>query len=316
MSDADGTADRGRATRARRRSRPDAAPPSAPRPEPAMSTASAARFGARSRRRDERHGAGADHRSLRTRGLDPVHRTNRLRNDARQPDARARRGGGIHAHHRQRPFGRRRRRARLAERALPAGDRGTRSRRRPRRTAPEPIAPSAAAPAHHRVPARRPRLLALGLPPELTPSTAVKGDLRTALCQRLAQLPPPPMLPRTSGVVIAIVGIGTAPIALGPTTRRRARHRSRARVARDARGDERRLAPRGGGGVPPQLPAARRADDRRVQHRLRPRAARVGAPHPRPARADDHVGRRRRVGASPKTSGTASRCSAAWTSSR
>jgi hypothetical protein len=42
----------------------------------------------------------------------------------------------------------------------------------------------------------------------------VKGDLRTALCQRLAQLPPPPMLPRTSGVVIAIVGIGTAPIAL------------------------------------------------------------------------------------------------------
>jgi hypothetical protein len=31
----------------------------------------------------------------------------------------------------------------------------------------------------------------------------VTGDLRTALCQRLAQLPPPPLLPRTTGVVIA-----------------------------------------------------------------------------------------------------------------
>ncbi len=59
-----------------------------------------------------------------------------------------------------------------------------------------------------------PRLVALGLPVDLAPSTAVTGDLRTALCQRLAQLPPPPVLPRTTGVVIAIVGIGTAPIAL------------------------------------------------------------------------------------------------------
>ena len=58
------------------------------------------------------------------------------------------------------------------------------------------------------------RLRALGLPAELSPSTAVTGDLRTALCQRLAQLPPPPLLPRTTGVMIAIVGIGTAPIAL------------------------------------------------------------------------------------------------------
>ncbi len=73
---------------------------------------------------------------------------------------------------------------------------------------PAPVAPGIAAP-----PAD-PRLLALGLPAELTPSTAVTGDLRTALCQRLAQLPPPPVLPRTTGVVIAIVGIGTAPIAL------------------------------------------------------------------------------------------------------
>jgi hypothetical protein len=64
------------------------------------------------------------------------------------------------------------------------------------------------------VPQADARLLALGLPADLAPSTAVTGDLRTALCQRLAQLPPPPVLPRTTGVVIAIVGIGTAPIAL------------------------------------------------------------------------------------------------------
>jgi hypothetical protein len=64
------------------------------------------------------------------------------------------------------------------------------------------------------LPQADPRLIALGLPVDLAPSTAVTGDLRTALCQRLAQLPPPPLLPRTTGVVIAIVGIGTAPIAL------------------------------------------------------------------------------------------------------
>jgi hypothetical protein len=63
-------------------------------------------------------------------------------------------------------------------------------------------------------PGSDPRLLALGLPPELAPSTAARNDLRTALVQRLAQLPAPPMLPRTNGVLIAIVGIGTAPIAL------------------------------------------------------------------------------------------------------
>jgi hypothetical protein len=70
------------------------------------------------------------------------------------------------------------------------------------------------APGSGLVPPADARLLALGLPAELAPSTAVTGDLRTALCQRLAQLPPPPLLPRTTGVVIAIVGIGTAPIAL------------------------------------------------------------------------------------------------------
>jgi hypothetical protein len=75
--------------------------------------------------------------------------------------------------------------------------------------APAPVAPGMAL-----LPQGDARLLALGLPSELAPSTAVTGDLRTALCQRLAQLPPPPVLPRTTGVVIAIVGIGTAPIAL------------------------------------------------------------------------------------------------------
>jgi hypothetical protein len=58
------------------------------------------------------------------------------------------------------------------------------------------------------------RLRALGLPHELVPSQAAAADLRTALFQRLSQLPPPPMIPRTAGVVVAVVGIGTAPIAL------------------------------------------------------------------------------------------------------
>lgn len=57
------------------------------------------------------------------------------------------------------------------------------------------------------------RFVALGLPPELVPSTVV-DDVRTALFQRLAQLPPPPPLPRINGVVIAVVGIGTAPISI------------------------------------------------------------------------------------------------------
>jgi hypothetical protein len=81
--------------------------------------------------------------------------------------------------------------------------------------APAPTSTSAAAVSETTLlPQGDARLLALGLPMELAPSTAVTGDLRTALCQRLAQLPPPPVLPRTTGVVIAIVGIGTAPIAL------------------------------------------------------------------------------------------------------
>jgi hypothetical protein len=58
------------------------------------------------------------------------------------------------------------------------------------------------------------RLHALGLPTELTPTNVAWMDIRTALVQRLAQLPPPPMLPRSAGVLIAVVGIGTAPIAL------------------------------------------------------------------------------------------------------
>jgi hypothetical protein len=58
-----------------------------------------------------------------------------------------------------------------------------------------------------------PRLRALGLPPDLTPPAATE-DVRGALEQRLAQLPPPPPLPRTRDAVIAIVGIGTSPVAV------------------------------------------------------------------------------------------------------
>ncbi|HWS44505.1 MAG TPA: hypothetical protein VN636_01470 [Acidimicrobiia bacterium] len=79
---------------------------------------------------------------------------------------------------------------------------------------PEPAPAPAPVAAPEAAPAPDPRLLALGLPAALVPSTAASGDLRTALVQRLAQLPAPPALPRTSGVVIAVVGIGTAPIAL------------------------------------------------------------------------------------------------------
>ncbi|HET9730735.1 MAG TPA: hypothetical protein VFR41_14995 [Acidimicrobiia bacterium] len=92
-------------------------------------------------------------------------------------------------------------------------------------TAPVTPAPVAPAPVPQQVPGSTPRrmpdptpvpdsrLRALGLPVEMIPSTAA-GDLRTALVQRLAQLPPPPMLPYTAGVIIGVVGIGTAPIAL------------------------------------------------------------------------------------------------------
>jgi hypothetical protein len=76
------------------------------------------------------------------------------------------------------------------------------------------IEPSAHALAPTPIHALETRLAALGLPHELIPSNAAQSDVRTALVQRLAQLPPPPMLPRTPGVVIAVVGIGTAPIAL------------------------------------------------------------------------------------------------------
>ena len=65
-----------------------------------------------------------------------------------------------------------------------------------------------------RMPGADPRLVALGLPPELVPSVAAAADVRTAIVQRLAQLPAPPMLPRATGVVVAVVGIGTAPVAL------------------------------------------------------------------------------------------------------
>jgi hypothetical protein len=76
--------------------------------------------------------------------------------------------------------------------------------------APEPAAPTRMPLA----PTPDERLLALGLPPELTPSVAGGSDLRTSLVQRLATIPAPPMIPRSAGVLIAVVGIGTAPISL------------------------------------------------------------------------------------------------------
>ena len=83
---------------------------------------------------------------------------------------------------------------------------------------PVPASASASAPVMPALPASAPmpddRLLALGLPRQFVPSRAAHADIRTALVQRLAQLPAPPALPHTSGVVIAIVGLGTAPIAL------------------------------------------------------------------------------------------------------
>lgn len=85
----------------------------------------------------------------------------------------------------------------------------------------EPTAPTAPtarrailAPLPEQLPPADPRLLALGLPAALVPSEAAGNDLRGALVQRLAQLPAPPPLPRTSGVIITVVGIGAAPIAL------------------------------------------------------------------------------------------------------
>jgi hypothetical protein len=76
------------------------------------------------------------------------------------------------------------------------------------------LSPPVATPSNDKAAVLEPdaRLRALGLPRELTPP-AFTDDVRGALEQRLAQLPPPPPLPRTRGAVIAIAGIGTSPIA-------------------------------------------------------------------------------------------------------
>ena len=66
--------------------------------------------------------------------------------------------------------------------------------------------PAAAAP--------EPRLLALGLPAHLPPPAAATGELRDALLQRLSRLPRPPESAPATGVVIAVIGIGTPPDAL------------------------------------------------------------------------------------------------------
>jgi hypothetical protein len=79
-----------------------------------------------------------------------------------------------------------------------------------RRVTTDPGAPATPMPARQ----LDPRLVALGLPPALIPALSASTDLRNALYQRLAMLPPPPQLPRTQGVVVAVIGIGTAPISL------------------------------------------------------------------------------------------------------
>ena len=98
-----------------------------------------------------------------------------------------------------------------------------------------------------------------------------------------------------------------------PPSRRRARHRSRARAARHTRSDERRVAPRRGRGVPAQLPAPGRTDDRRVQHRYRARGSSAGRTASSTGSNRRSRGRSSTRRSRPKTSGTASRCSAAST---
>jgi hypothetical protein len=58
-----------------------------------------------------------------------------------------------------------------------------------------------------------PRLRALGLPAHLTPPATAPGELRAALLQRLSRLPRPPEPAATTGVVIAVIGIGTTSTA-------------------------------------------------------------------------------------------------------
>jgi hypothetical protein len=59
------------------------------------------------------------------------------------------------------------------------------------------------------------RMLAdLGLPPDLVPRNATVDGLRPALLDALSRLPETPRLPDTNGVVIAVVGEGTAPARL------------------------------------------------------------------------------------------------------
>lgn len=57
-------------------------------------------------------------------------------------------------------------------------------------------------------------LIDLGLPKAFLPRTMSNAGARTTMLESLSQLPEPPELPETPGVVIAVVGQGTAPAAL------------------------------------------------------------------------------------------------------
>jgi hypothetical protein len=57
-------------------------------------------------------------------------------------------------------------------------------------------------------------LARLGLPARLVPRGASRSELRGALVQSLAELPPSPALPDANGVVIAVVGTGASAVLL------------------------------------------------------------------------------------------------------
>ncbi len=93
---------------------------------------------------------------------------------------------------------------------------------RPPRTVAPPAPATASAPAHtarHDVEEtiERPeqKLVRLGLPARFVPRGMAGSALRTALVESLDRLPRATELPKTKGVVVAIVGIGARPVLLG-----------------------------------------------------------------------------------------------------
>jgi hypothetical protein len=58
------------------------------------------------------------------------------------------------------------------------------------------------------------RLARLGLPARLVPRGVAPSELRGALIESLAELPPTPALPQANGVVIAVIGTGSSAVLL------------------------------------------------------------------------------------------------------